>query len=173
MWYFMKDGTQHGPLLEGDLRRMALDGSLQPEDLVWSEGMASWLPASEVGVFEFPALPPAPPVPPPVPPHYVAPPPQYGAPSQPYSPPPPSFGAAGADIPNYLPWAIAATLLCCLPAGIASIVFASKANSAKAIGDLVGARNAANQAKTWLIVSVVGGLLIGIFYIFVAVAGNM
>ena len=166
MWYFMKDGTQHGPLLEGDLRRMALDGSLQREDLVWSEGMDSWLPASEIGIFEFPALPPAPPAPPP-------PPPQYVAPSQPYYPSVPSFGAAGADIPNYLPWAIASTIFCCIPLGVVSIVFAVKANSAKAVGDLVTARNAANQAKIWLIVSVVGGLLASMFVILASIAGNM
>jgi interferon-induced transmembrane protein/uncharacterized protein DUF4339 len=180
MWYFTKDGTQHGPLLEGDLRRMALDGSLQPEDLVWTEGMASWLPASEVGVFEFPALPPAPPAPPPVPPHYVAPPPpqapapsQYGGPPPSYQPAPPTFGAAGADIPNYLPWAIAATLFCCMPGGIVSIVFAVKANTAKTTGDLAAARSAANQAKIWLIVSVVGGLLASVFVILASIAGNM
>ncbi|HSK80196.1 MAG TPA: CD225/dispanin family protein [Thermoanaerobaculia bacterium] len=161
----MKDGTQHGPLLEGDLRRMALEGSLQPEDLVWSEGMASWLPASEVGVFEFPALPPPPPSPPPVPPHYVAPP--------SYQPAPPTFGGAGADIPNYLPWAIAATLFCCMPGGIVSIIFAVKANTAKNTGDLAAARSAANQAKIWLIVSVVGGLLVSMFVILASIAGNM
>ena len=166
MWYFMKEGTQQGPLLEEEIRRMAQSGSLGREDLVWSEGMDSWLPASEVGIFEFPALPPAPPAPPP-------PPPQYMAPPQPYSPSPPSFGAAGGDIPNYLPWAIVATLLCCLPAGIASIVFANKANSAKAMGDLVAARNAANQAKIWLIVSVVVGFLATIVYIFATIASNM
>jgi hypothetical protein len=186
MWYFMKDGLQNGPVPEEQVRRMALDGSLKREDLVWSDGMASWLPASDVGVFEFPALPPAPPAPPappPPPPQYVtppsppqyatAPPPQYVAPSQPYQPAPPSFGGAGADIPNYFPWAIAATLLCCIPGGIVSIVFANKANSLKMMGDLVGAQNAANQAKTWLIVSVVGGLLVTVFYIFAMIAGNM
>lgn len=165
MWYFMKEETQHGPILEAEIRRMALDGSLKREDLVWSEGMDSWLPASEVGLFEFPASPPAPPSPPP--------PPQYVAPSQPYSPPPPSFGTIGADIPNYLPWAIASTLLCCIPFGIVSIVFAFKANSAKAVGDLAAARNAANQAKIWLIVSVVGGLLVTMFVFLVTIAENM
>ena len=165
MWYFMKDGTQHGPLLEGDLRRMALEGSLEREDLVWSEGMDSWLPASEVGIFEFPALPPTPPAPPPVPPHYAAPP--------SYQPAPPTFGGAGADIPNYLPWAIAATLFCCMPGGIVSIIFAVKANTAKNTGDLAAARSAANQAKIWLIVSVVGGLLVSMFVILASIAGNM
>lgn len=173
MWYFMKEETQHGPVLEAEIRRMALEGSLEREDLVWSEGMDSWLPASEVGIFEFPALPPAPPAPPPLPPQYVAPPPQSGAPSQPYYPSPPSFGAAGAEIPNYLPWAVASTIFCCIPLGVVSIVFAVKANSAKTVGDLVTARNAAHQAKIWLIVSVVGGLLASVFVFFATIASNM
>ena len=173
MWYFMKDGTQYGPIPEEQIRTMARDGNLKQDDLVWSEGMASWVAAAEVGIFEFPAPPPPPQytAPPPPPPQYQAPPPQYGAPP-PY-PSTPTFGSAGADIPNYLPWAIVVTLLCCLPAGVASIVFASKANSAKAIGDLEGARKAADQAKIWLIVSVVGGLLVLVFYIFVGIAGNL
>jgi hypothetical protein len=68
------------------------------------------------------------------------------------------LGGIGMDIPNYLPWAIAATLLCCMPGGVVSIIYASKANSAKARGDYAEASAAAGQAKTWLILSVVLGL---------------
>ena len=175
MWYFMKDGTQYGPIPEEQIRTMARDGNLNQDDLVWSEGMASWVAAAEVGIFEFPAPPPPPPpqytAPPPPPPQYQAPPPQYGAPP-PY-PSAPAFGSAGADIPNYLPWAIVATLFCCLPAGVVAIVFASKANSAKAIGDFEGARKAAEHAKISLIVSVGLGLLVVVFYIFAAIVGNL
>src|SRR6185295_15452937 len=98
-WYFAKDGSQQGPVSDDQIRRMAQDGSLRREDLVWREGMAAWQPASEAGI-EFP-LPsrPSGTLPPPPPPQYVAPiatppppPAQYSPPNAPqyvqYSPSP-------------------------------------------------------------------------------------
>ena len=163
MWYFVKDGVQQGPVSDDQIRGMARDGSLRGEDLVWREGMASWLAAWEAGI-EFPVAPAAlPPPPPPVAP-YSSPPPQYVAPAAQYYPSPALTTGAAAAIPDYLPWSIAATILCCLPLGVVAIVFAVKANSAKAIGDLRGAAEAANQAKIWLYLSVGIGLVVGLFY---------
>lgn len=77
-------------------------------------------------------------------------------------------------IPNYLVWAIVSTVLglclCCpsVITGVVAIVFSSKVNSLVAQGDLAGARNASNTAKTWCIVTSVLagiGLLINIFWI--------
>lgn len=84
----------------------------------------------------------------------------YGAPS-PYGAPAPMYqgGPAAAAPQNYLVWSIVATLLCCLPAGIVSIVFASQVNAKWAQGDYAGAQRSANNARTWLIVSVVVGLI--------------
>lgn len=179
MWYFIREGEQLGPVPEEQIRRMTREGSLKRDDLVWQEGMMAWQPASEVPGLEFPVqAPPPPPVaPPPAPYQYAPPPPQYvAAPPPQYPVPSPQYASglagAGADIPNYLPWAIVTTLCCCLPGGIVSIVYASKANSAKAMGDLGAAQAAANQAKTWLIVSVVGGLLISVLYTFLIAIGE-
>src|SRR5262249_33215840 len=153
------------------IKRMARDGSLGKEDLVWQEGMASWQPAGEVPGFEFPApafspspvTPPSPApvvVPPPPPPAAYTPPPYTPAPYTPPqvqgpgpygAPPPPVYAGGGSDIPDLLVWSIVVTLFCCLPAGIASIVFSSQANSAKKAGDFETARIAAQRAKTWLI----------------------
>jgi hypothetical protein len=161
MWYFGRDGRQEGPISDEQLRTMVSNGSLRREDLVWRDGMADWQPAGQIPGLPFPS--PAAYAPPPTSSASSAPASPYAPPRSEYVPPyvpPPAFGGAGFDIPNYLPWAIAATLLCCMPGGVASIVFAVKANSAKDRGDYVAADEAAKQAKTWLIVSVVLGLLV-------------
>ncbi|MEM8961077.1 MAG: CD225/dispanin family protein, partial [Acidobacteriota bacterium] len=59
-----------------------------------------------------------------------------------------------APIPNYLPWAIIATLLCCMPAGVVGIIYASKANALKTAGNYVEARHKADIARNWLLASV-------------------
>jgi len=158
MWYFGRDGRQEGPISEEQLQAMVRDGSLRREDLVWRDGMADWQPAGQIPGLPFPvqAASYMPPPPAPAPSPYAPPQSQYAP------PPPPVFGGAGFEIPNYLPWAIAATLLCCMPGGVASIVYAVKANSAKDRGDYAAANEAAKQAKTWLIVSVVVGLLFSV-----------
>ncbi|NDU77832.1 CD225/dispanin family protein [Actinomadura sp. DSM 109109] len=67
---------------------------------------------------------------------------------------------------------MATTILCCLPAGVVSIVFAAQVNSKWAAGDQAGALKASNNAKTWAIVSAVLGVIVGIIYFFIALAGN-
>ena len=62
--------------------------------------------------------------------------------SQPYQGPwPPT--------PNYLVWAILATIFCCQPFGIAAIVYAAQVNSMLAVGNYTGAQAASDQAKKW------------------------
>ena len=76
------------------------------------------------------------------------------------SPPPPPYGAmppgsyqqpGGPPPPNYLVWAILATIFCCLPLGIASIVFAAQVNTKWAAGDAAGARESSEKAKKFAI----------------------
>jgi hypothetical protein len=68
----------------------------------------------------------------------------------------PSFGQpGGAPPPNYMVWAILTTLLCCLPAGIVSIVFASQVNRKWRMGDYQGAIVSSNRARIWAITSAV------------------
>jgi hypothetical protein len=47
-WYFEKQGAQQGPVEEAALRQMLLLGQLQPDALVWSDGMAEWATASKI-----------------------------------------------------------------------------------------------------------------------------
>ncbi|WP_340074797.1 CD225/dispanin family protein [Leptobacterium sp. I13] len=66
---------------------------------------------------------------------------------------------------NYLVLAIISTVLCCMPAGVVSIVYASKVNSAYAEGDYDSAEKASRNAKTWAFVSIGVALLFWIIYI--------
>lgn len=61
--------------------------------------------------------------------------------------------------PNYLAWAIITTILCCIPFGIVSIVYAAMVNSKWHAGDLEGAQKASKNAKIWIWVSVGFGIL--------------
>lgn len=95
-----------------------------------------------------------------------APPPQQGWGSN--APQPPPVGPA--KIQNYLVHSILATVLCCLPAGIVGIVYASQVNGKLAAGDIAGAQKASQNARLWTIISVVAGLVFGAIY-FVFLAG--
>jgi hypothetical protein len=53
------------------------------------------------------------------------------------------------SVPNYLVQAILVTIFCCLPTGIAAIVFAAQVNSKLAVGDIYGAQESSNKAKLW------------------------
>jgi hypothetical protein len=99
----------------------------------------------------------------------------YGAPPPPppYGAPPPMGHPAGGPPPaNNLVWAILSTVLCCLPLGIASIVFASQVNTTWAQGDIAGAHESARKAKQFAIWGAVAGLVFVVLYvIFIVVIG--
>lgn len=77
--------------------------------------------------------------------------------------------------PNYLVWAILTTILCCLPFGIVSIVYAAQVNSKWQIGDYEGAELSSKNAKTWawvaFAVGIAGVLIWLLLVIFGVVAG--
>lgn len=62
----------------------------------------------------------------------------------------------------YLIFSILVTLCCCLPLGIAGIVYASKINSLQKMGDYAGAQEAAKKAKIYMIIGAVVGLIVQI-----------
>jgi hypothetical protein len=88
-----------------------------------------------------------------------------------YPPPPPPPSSPGTPPPNHLAWAIATTILCCLPAGVVSIVYAAQVNSKWMAGDHAGAIKSSNNAKNWAIASAVLGVIVGVIYFLVAMAG--
>lgn len=76
--------------------------------------------------------------------------PQYGAPQ--YGASQYGYGGFGGMKPdNNLVWAILATVLCCLPLGVVSIIKANAVDSLWAQGDAAGAQQAADEAKRWAI----------------------
>ena len=58
-----------------------------------------------------------------------------------------------APVPNHLVVAILTTLFCCLPFGVASIVYASQVNTKLQVGDYEGAWAASKNAKLWSLIS--------------------
>jgi hypothetical protein len=97
--------------------------------------------------------------------------PPYGQPQ--YGQPPYGGGygqPAGTPPPNYLVWAILSTVLCCLPLGIASIVFAAQVNGKYQSGDIAGAQESSRKAKQFAIWSAVAGLVVAVLYIVLIVA---
>lgn len=73
--------------------------------------------------------------------------------------------------PNYLVFAILATIFCCLILGIVSIVFAAQVNSKWNAGDTQGALDASKNAKLWAWIAFGSGLIIGLVAMLLAVFG--
>lgn len=104
--------------------------------------------------------------------------PQYQQPQQPYYQP--NYAQSQQRPPkpdNYLVWAILSTLLCCLPLGVVSIVYAAKVDGLYNSGDYNGAQDASNKAKQFATWSAISAVIIIVIYLLAAVvlgvAGNM
>lgn len=47
-WYYAKNGSQQGPVPTEDMKDRISMGEIAPTDLAWCEGMADWMPVSEI-----------------------------------------------------------------------------------------------------------------------------
>lgn len=47
-WYIARDGQQHGPLSDIELRTFIARGHMKPNDLIWRAGFPDWRPAADV-----------------------------------------------------------------------------------------------------------------------------
>ena len=47
-WFIARDGKQHGPLLDAEMRKLVELGHLRANDLVWRQGFPDWRPAVAV-----------------------------------------------------------------------------------------------------------------------------
>ncbi len=71
---------------------------------------------------------------------------------------------------NWLVESILVTIFCCLPFGIAGIVFASQVNTKWAAGDYDGALNASRDAGKWTKIGFFIGIGVIVLY-FIAIFG--
>jgi hypothetical protein len=46
-WYIARDGKQHGPITAVEFSKLVELGHLKPTDLVWHDGAADWMPATQ------------------------------------------------------------------------------------------------------------------------------
>lgn len=157
-WYYIQSGNQCGPVTDQELAGKVQSGELSPTDLIWQEGMADWKPVNQVPPFAGGATTPTP----------LTTNPTFAQPAS---------AMSYQKIPNYLWQSIAVTVLCCMPFGIVSIVYAAKVDGLVARGDIAGAQAASKSAKTWVNVSVISGLVITVLYValvgFSAASGNI
>ena len=93
----------------------------------------------------------------------------------------PTYGAPGGFVPgpapdNHLVWAILSTVLCCLPLGIVSIVYAAQVNDKWLRGDAAGAMESSRKAKQFamwgaivhvVLLAVVAVVYIGFFAVLI------
>ena len=97
---------------------------------------------------------------------------RFGASSgQGYGQPAPWDRPMGPPPQNYLVWAIITTVLCCMPLGIASIVYAAQVSSKWAAGDVAGAHRSSMLARRLAIWSAVVGGVFSSFYVMLVVLG--
>lgn len=66
---------------------------------------------------------------------------------------------------NYLVWAILSTVLCCLPFGIVSIVYAAQVESRYMEGNYDKAMEYSRKAKLWAIVSAATSVACMVIYL--------
>lgn len=84
-------------------------------------------------------------------------------------PPPANAAPAGPKPDNYLVWAILSTLFCCLPLGVASIVFAAQVDGKYNSGDYSGALESSEKAKKFATWSAIAAVILVVLYILFAV----
>lgn len=73
--------------------------------------------------------------------------------------------------PTYLALAIIVTILCCMPFGIVSIVYASKTDSYMASGDIGQAWENSRKARNWSVAGIVISLLWWVIYVILILVG--
>jgi Interferon-induced transmembrane protein len=89
-------------------------------------------------------------------------------------PPPPGYqpyqnAPRGPKPDNYLVWAILSTLFCCLPLGVASIVFAAQVDGKYNSGDYAGAVDSSEKAKKFAMWGAIAGVVVIVLYFLFAV----
>ena len=84
-----------------------------------------------------------------------------------------SVASATEQVPTHMVGAILTAPFCCQIGGIVAIVYAAQVNTKLARGDIEGARAASKTANTWIMVSIITGVLLGVLYAFIRAASAM
>ena len=142
------DGKEYGPVSAETLHQWVREGRANAQTQVQLEGSVGWTALGLLSEFSS----------------------ALGTPPSPAAAPgaaPSAIGAMppGGKIPNYLVQAILVTLCCCLPGGIAAIVYAAQVNSKQAAGDIAGAQDSSQKAKMWCWISLGVGLVVNLIVI--------
>lgn len=154
-FYVNSQGQQMPPVDFESLR----NAGITPDTMVWYEGLPTWMRAADIPELKSIV-------------GSVPPPTSYQSsigqnPIQPGAYPPPQQQKPQ----TYLWLGICTTLLCCLPAGIVSIMYASKVDSYWGQGRYSDAINSSDKAKMWGIISAGVGLFASIIFFILAIAG--
>lgn len=151
------NGEKSGPHTLSEIEAMLSSGKISGRTLAWKAGLEQWVPLAEL-VPNLDALGAG--VRPPVLPQEPLIDSNSGVPNP-------------NGVPNHLVAAILVTILCCIPFGIVSIVFASQVNPKLASGDLSGAQEASRKAAMWAWISFGAGLVVIVLSLAFGVIGGM
>ena len=180
-YWINHNGVQSGPVELDSLKQMGLTSSAY----VWHEGLTDWVKITQLpelqGYYDLNVATPEPaeasmptdeplavepqqPSYQPQQPTYQPQQPTY-QPQQPsYQPQQPQYASQPTETnepcpPTNLVWAIITTVLCCLPAGIVAIVYATKVTNKYRAGDIEGAKRASETGAWWCIIAIILGIL--------------
>lgn len=166
-WYYASNGQQNGPVSQEELVSLFQNGQVKASDLVWNQSMSDWLPFSAVPELNTPVVSTEPggsDSPPPMTPETPALTPAATAATP---------TGSGEKVPTYLWQSIVCLVLCCLPAAIPALIFATKVEPAQARGDLEAAREASSKAKMWCWIAFGVGLVANLLFLALGVVGAM
>jgi len=146
-----KNNEQLGPFTVDEINESIAKGEFSLEDLGWYEGLDEWKPLRNIeGIIDAAVI------------------------ASSVSSSPNNTNSPSEHVPSNLVWGILATLCCCLPVGIVSIVYASKVEGFLFAGDIETAKECSKKAAIWAWISfgisIIGGIIWGIFGAFGAFA---
>ena len=161
-YYIAVNNQPQGPFEIGELSQK----NITPETLLWCEGMSGWLPAkniAEVNNALFSTV---------VPPLYNP----HSCNNQQVPPIPQATAPATPTVQKPKTWlveSILCTVFCCQIFGIVAIIMSALAESAWSRKDYEETEAKAKQARTWVLVSFITGIvyILGCFLYFFIVFG--
>ncbi|MBR1800105.1 MAG: CD225/dispanin family protein [Bacteroidaceae bacterium] len=169
-FYLNSNNEQSGPVSPADFNRYGITETT----MIWKQGMPNWMRAGQIPELS----------------QYFRPTPPQPAGGNNYGGN--SYGNGGsvnigannfsgnygggnqyrpAKPDNNMIWAVLSTLFCCLPAGVYSIIQASKVNGLYNSGQYNEAQQMADDAKKWAIISAVLGLIAFVIAFIAGLAG--